>query len=230
MSNTIFNPGDRFGAYQAVRRLGKGGMGEVWLMVSDSGLENAAKILNPDDAADHDARKRFVREAELAMGVKDDNLVEVYDVGEDPDTGLCYIMMEYVPGGTLADYLKAKGALPIEDAVAVVYAIEALQAPAAFTEDEIAKMRKLKPEKAVQKTFDRLFPGWKVSGVGGSVEANVWNNVGYSERYSGRKNVCFIVPSGKGKPAKLVRQLKLPKEAKSLDFSLSCSCVRGDGK
>ena len=40
MSNTIFHPGDKFGAYQAVRRLGKGGMGEVWLMKSDACGDN----------------------------------------------------------------------------------------------------------------------------------------------------------------------------------------------
>ena len=120
----LFSEGDIFGAYRAVRRLGKGGMGEVWLMASiENGVQVAVKILNPEDASDHEARKRFVREAELAMGVQDENLVEVYDVGEDPDTGLCYIIMEYVSGGTLAEYIEENGALPIGDAVLIVHAM-----------------------------------------------------------------------------------------------------------
>ena len=115
--------GDAFGDYRVVRRLGKGGMGEVWLLRSSTGTEVAAKLLDEASSADHAARKRFLREAELAMGVKHPNLVETYDVGEDPDTGLCYILMEYMPGGTLADYLKFNGALDIDDAVAVVSAM-----------------------------------------------------------------------------------------------------------
>lgn len=120
-----FAEGDAFGIYRVVRRLGKGGMGEVWLLRSPSGEEVAAKILDDSLSADHEARKRFLREAELAMTVKHPNLVETYDIGEDPDTGLCYILMEYMPGGTLADYIKSNGALEIDDAVAVVSAIAA---------------------------------------------------------------------------------------------------------
>lgn len=115
--------GDAFGDYRVVCRLGKGGMGEVWLLRSPSGEEVAAKILDDSLSTDHEARKRFLREAELAMEVKHPNLVETYDVGEDPDTGLCYILMEYMPGGTLADYIKSNGALDVEDAVAVVSAM-----------------------------------------------------------------------------------------------------------
>ena len=118
--------GDAFGDYSVVCRLGKGGMGEVWLLRSSSGEEVAAKILDDSSSADHEARKRFLREAELAMGVKHPNLVETYDVGEDPDTGLCYILMEYMPGGTLADYIKSNGALDVDDAVAVVSSMAAV--------------------------------------------------------------------------------------------------------
>ena len=117
------NPGDRFGDYTVVRLLGKGGMGAVYLLESAEGVQVAAKILDPATAGDHESRRRFVREAELALGVRHPNLIETYDVGEDPETGLCYILMEYVSGGSLADYLKENGALPVEDAVAVVEAM-----------------------------------------------------------------------------------------------------------
>ena len=119
----MLKPGDRFGDYTVVRLLGKGGMGAVYLLENANGAQVAAKILDPASSGDHESRKRFLREAELALGVKHLNLVETYDVGEDPDTGLCYILMEYVPGGSLADYLKENGALPVEDAVAVVEAM-----------------------------------------------------------------------------------------------------------
>ena len=98
-------------------------MGSVFLLENAEGAQVAAKILDPESAGDHESRKRFLREAQLALGVKHPNLVEAYDVGEDPKTGLCYILLEYVPGGSLADYLKENGALPIEDAVAVVQAM-----------------------------------------------------------------------------------------------------------
>ena len=119
----MLKPGDRFGDYTVVRLLGKGGMGSVFLLENAGGAQIAAKILDPAEAGDREARKRFLREAQLALGVKHPNLVETYDVGEDPDTGLCYILMEYVPGGSLADCLKANGALPVENAVAVVRAM-----------------------------------------------------------------------------------------------------------
>ena len=110
--------GDPFGDYRVVSLLGQGGMGSVYLLESASGTRVAAKILDPSISGDHEARKRFLREAELALGVKHPNLVETYDVGEDPDTGLCYILMEFVPGGSLADRLKA-GPLPIDEAIRI---------------------------------------------------------------------------------------------------------------
>lgn len=120
--NTLVS-GGRFGDYTVVRSLGKGGMGEVWLLRSQNGTEVAAKILDPESSSDYAARRRFLREAELAIGMRHPHLVETYDVGEDPETGLCYILMEYVPGGTLADYLKTHGAMPVADAIAVLRAI-----------------------------------------------------------------------------------------------------------
>ena len=118
----MLNPGDRFGDYTVVRLLGEGGMGSVFLLENAEGAEVAAKILDPENAGDHESRRRFLREAELAFGVKHPNLVETYDVGEDPETGLCYILMEYVSGGSLADRIEA-GPLPINDAVGIVYQI-----------------------------------------------------------------------------------------------------------
>ena len=119
----MLKPGDTFGDYRVLKLLGKGGMGSVFLLENAEGGRVAAKILDPVMAGDHESRRRFVREAQFALGVKHPNLIETYDVGEDPETGLCYILMEYVSGGSLADYLKEHGALSVEDAVAVVQAM-----------------------------------------------------------------------------------------------------------
>ena len=84
----MLNPGDSFGDYRVVRLLGKGGMGSVYLLEAETGVQVAVKILDPEASGDHASRLRFLREAELAQGTKHPNLVETYDIGEDPDTGL----------------------------------------------------------------------------------------------------------------------------------------------
>lgn len=115
----MLKPGDRFGDYTVVRLLGRGGMGFVFLLENAEGFKVAAKILDPATAGDHESRKRFLREAQLALGMNHPNLVKVYDVGEDPDSGLCYLLMEYMPGGTLADQLR-RGPCSISGAVRIV--------------------------------------------------------------------------------------------------------------
>ena len=117
---TEFTEGDLFGDYRVVRRLGKGGMSSVWLLKSEStGRLFAGKILNHDKASTHSSRKRFAREAKLAMGECHENVVKVFDAGLDPGTGFCYLIMEYMHGGSLADRLKREGPLPIACAVKI---------------------------------------------------------------------------------------------------------------
>ena len=118
---STFLPGEAFGPYVIVRLLGKGGMGEVYLIEHPkTGDRFALKIMTPPEGKDgHEWRRRFAREAEFAMNIRHPNLIGVYDVGEDPDTHLCYIIMEYVPGGTLSDKLKANGKFAVKDAVAI---------------------------------------------------------------------------------------------------------------
>ena len=111
-------PGDRFGDYTVERLLGKGGMGTVYLMRTPGGAPFAVKIMHRGRMS-HDLRVRFAREAEFAMKIRHKNLISVYDVGEDPDSGLCYIIMDYIPGGTLTDRLRESGAIPVCEAVKI---------------------------------------------------------------------------------------------------------------
>ena len=114
-------PGDSFGDYRVVKLLGRGGMGAVYLVtLPSSGASYALKVMAPpDDDARHEWRMRFAREADFAMAIRHKNLISVYDVGEDPDTGLCYIIMDYVPGGTLSSRLARAGKLGVHEAVGI---------------------------------------------------------------------------------------------------------------
>jgi serine/threonine protein kinase len=103
------------GPYTLIRRLGAGGMGEVWT-ARRSALGGAAKlaaikILLPEKASDQNARKMFLEEARLSMLLTNSNIVQVFDVGEGSD-GTCYMAMELVDGIDLAqltEHLNAAG-------------------------------------------------------------------------------------------------------------------------
>ncbi len=120
--NELLQVGGKFGDYTVVRKLGEGGMGQVYLIRGDaSGTEYAVKLLDPKgEQEDPELKQRFILEAELAMNVRHENLITVYDVGRDPDTHVAYIIMDYVPGGSVRDRLQKWGALPIEESCDIV--------------------------------------------------------------------------------------------------------------
>ena len=93
------------GRYTIERELGRGGMASVYL-ARDEELHRpvAVKVLAEHLAADDTFRARFLREARLAGRLSHPNIVQVYDAG-DAD-GRPFIVMEYVPGRTLADCAK----------------------------------------------------------------------------------------------------------------------------
>ena len=116
----LLEPGEQFGDYVVERLLGKGGMGAVYLVRAPGGQQYAIKIMYPWILEKNRGyRKRFAREAEFAMKIRHKNLISVYDVGEDPETGLDYIIMDYVPGGTVADRLEQDGPIPTVEAVSI---------------------------------------------------------------------------------------------------------------
>ena len=102
---TVFN--DR---YELHRRLGRGGMAEVFL-ARDQLLDRpvAVKVLFPEFATDPAFVERFRREAQAAANLNHPNIVGVYDWGEED--GTYFIVMEYVEGRTLAEILRAEGPL-----------------------------------------------------------------------------------------------------------------------
>ena len=106
--------GARFCGYSVVSLLGRGGMGEVYLVKNGQGATYAAKVmLSPEGEKEGEWRKRFMREAKFSMAIRHPNIVKVHDIGEDPDTGICYIIMDYAGGGSLADRLRKNGAMKI---------------------------------------------------------------------------------------------------------------------
>ena len=90
------------GRYRIERELGHGGMATVYLAHDEElGRPVAVKLLPDRLADDEDFRARFTREARLAGRLSHPNVVRVYDAG-DAD-GRPFIVMEYVPGGSLAE-------------------------------------------------------------------------------------------------------------------------------
>jgi eukaryotic-like serine/threonine-protein kinase len=94
------------GRYRVLRRLGSGGMADVWLG-EDSHLQRelALKILHRRFAQDREFVERFRREAESAAGLQHPNVVAVYDRGEFE--GTYYIAMQYVEGPTLKQLVES---------------------------------------------------------------------------------------------------------------------------
>ena len=105
--------GSRFGQrFEIVRHLGRGGMGDVY-EVNDTrmgGRRAALKTIRPDKELDPkqtiEMRQRFYREANTAGKLTHPNIVTVYDVGED--LGMSYIVMEFVEGQTLTQWMKTQ--------------------------------------------------------------------------------------------------------------------------
>jgi len=126
-------PGDRLDRYTVIKKLGQGGMGSVYLVRHETlGVFRAAKVLSAElYARGGEFVRRFLQEARLACSISHPNIVNVLDVGDDPSRGLCYIIMEYVDGGTIRNVLRAVPRLGEVHALAVTEAVaEALRAAA----------------------------------------------------------------------------------------------------
>lgn len=108
--------------YKLLERIGGGGMAVVYK--AKCLLLNrfvAVKILRSEFTDDEEFVKRFRVEAQAAASLNHPNIVSIYDVGRQDD--IQYIVMEYIDGITLKDYIAQKGALPWKEAVNIAIQI-----------------------------------------------------------------------------------------------------------
>jgi serine/threonine-protein kinase len=129
--------------YEVVGLLGTGGMGYVIsARHTELGEMMALKFLRPEALVHAELVERFAREARAAAKIRSEHVANVFDVGTLVD-GTPFIVMEYLAGKDLADYLHQEGALPIS--VAVEYVMQACEALAAAHAHGIVH-RDIKPE------------------------------------------------------------------------------------
>jgi len=109
----------KLGKYQLHEELGRGGYGTVY-RAYDTVLkvERAVKVLHPALVADPEFIERFKREAQLAAQLEHPNIVPVYDLGEDQ--GRFFLVMKYMPGGSLIELLEKQGRTTYERAIEII--------------------------------------------------------------------------------------------------------------
>jgi serine/threonine-protein kinase len=102
----------KFGQYRLVRKVGSGGMGEVYLAEHQLLKRPCAlKLIHAEVGSDPIALARFEREVQSAARLSHPNTIEIYDYGHTDD-GTFYYVMEYLPGMSLSELVKRDGPLP----------------------------------------------------------------------------------------------------------------------
>jgi serine/threonine-protein kinase len=116
-------PARRIGRYEIAALLGRGGMAEVYRARDPQlGREVAVKLILPALAGEEDFGRRFASEARAVAKLAHPNIVQIYDIGS-AEAGP-YLVMEFVPGGTLKERLKAAGGpLPYDEVARIARAI-----------------------------------------------------------------------------------------------------------
>ena len=115
---------ERIGKYQVVRKLGEGATSTVYLGFDSFAQRHVAiKVMLPEVLTDlgkgHAYHRMLVNEASLAGKLMHPHIVQIYDAVVDDQ--LSYIVMEYVPGGTLEQFCSPDRLLPIERLVEIIF-------------------------------------------------------------------------------------------------------------
>ncbi|MHC4507779.1 MAG: serine/threonine-protein kinase [Planctomycetota bacterium] len=139
--SSVTGPGSQIGPFRIEQELGRGGAGVVYL-AHDTKLDRsvAIKSLPPEVKGNPKALSRFTREARVLASLNHPNIATIYDELEEIE-GLTYLVLEYVPGETLAERI-AKGSLKLEEALTIAQQIA--EALAAAHEHDVIH-RDLKP-------------------------------------------------------------------------------------
>jgi len=139
--SSVTGPGTQIGPFRIERELGRGAVGVVYL-AHDTKLDRsvAIKSLPAEVMANPKARSRFSREARLLASVNHPNIATIHEVLEEVE-GVCYLVLEYVPGQTLAERIAGAKLKPDE---ALSIALQIAEAIAAAHEHDVIH-RDLKP-------------------------------------------------------------------------------------
>ena len=176
--------------YEIIRAIGEGGMANVYLGYDTILDRNVAiKVLRGDLSNDEKFVRRFQREALSASSLAHQNIVEMYDVGEDD--GVYYIVMEYVDGKTLKQLLKKRGTLTLSEAIDIM---SQLTDGMAHAHDSYIIHRDLKPQNIMIKDDGQI----KITDFG---IAMALNSTQLTQTNSVMGSVHYLPPeqaSGKG--------------------------------
>lgn len=113
--------GQTLGKYKLIRRLGKGGMAEVYLAIQPTiEREVAIKVLHGHLGDEQDFILRFKREARNLGQLQHPNIMQVLDFDFDEEENVYYMVMDFIAGPTLRSYLDEKGSLSIEESLSIV--------------------------------------------------------------------------------------------------------------
>ena len=105
------------GRYRLDGLVGSGGMANVYKAYDEkAGMTVAIKMLKDEHKEDMEFLRRFEREASAVISLSHPNIVQSYDAGTDQN-GVSYIVLEYVEGMTLKEYIKVRGCISPKETV-----------------------------------------------------------------------------------------------------------------
>jgi len=107
--------------FHIIKKLGEGGMGQVYLAEHVKMQRKAAlKVMNPGMTQDPDAIARFNREANNASKINHPNVCQIFDFGETAE-GLIFLAMEFIDGQSLTALIEKNGSLPVPRAASIIH-------------------------------------------------------------------------------------------------------------